>query len=104
VRAVDVLTEIYRLHSEGRTDAALDLIFTTIEADLKGRGGSMTNDLLVQVDVDRLDEDILVGLLIATYAARSLLKERPHFLERARGRLRLQLGEAVTISVLEDLT
>ena len=104
MRAVDVLAKVYQLHAEQRTDDAIDLIFTTVDADLKGTRGRMANDLLVQADIERLDENLIVGILTATYPARSMLAYRQQFSQRALERLRLHLGDAVATNLLEELT
>ncbi|MEX1231932.1 MAG: hypothetical protein WEB58_16925 [Planctomycetaceae bacterium] len=68
-----------RLDAQGQTEAALDLVYDSIDGSLK-RGQFVEVDaILEQVQVTDYSTDILIGLLTATLPARSKLQARPQF-------------------------
>jgi len=69
-------------------------IFRWVDRQLKlGQLGSSRCDaVLFAVDVKRLDEDLLVGLLTATYAGSNNIRGRVAFASRVKRRLARRLG------------
>ena len=101
--AIDVSDEIVRLYESGQTDAALDLIFRWTDHDLR-YGGAGCQTLLGIVAVEALDENVLVGLLMATAGGRSFVSSRAAFAERVRTRLASQIGTAEATQLVDELT
>jgi len=77
-----------RLDSQRRTDAALDLIYDSIDGMMRKGEFSRLNLLLPQLNVNDLSADILLGLLTATLPARSRLSCRKEFYCDAEASLR----------------
>jgi len=75
-----------------------------VDEDLKKTGGEACDLLLVSVDVDRLDEDLLVGLLTSTYAGRRLIPARAAFSKRALARLERDIGADAARKLIAEIT
>lgn len=65
-----------RLDSFGQTDAALDLIYDSIDELMRESLFSELDHVLSQVPVRRTSTDVLIGLLTATLPARTKLQNR----------------------------
>ncbi|MGE0551219.1 MAG: hypothetical protein AB7O24_26315 [Kofleriaceae bacterium] len=102
--ATSFLQEVHALHSKGETDRALDAIFCWFDDELRGDRKSSCERALRMVDVDAFDEDLLVGFLSATFAARRFLPARAELVERVRVRLSREIGAAETNQLLRELS
>jgi hypothetical protein len=100
------LATTYALHKREETDRALDHIFEWIDARMREgeRGSTLVDMMLHSVDVSKLDEDLLVGLLSATFSASSLLAGREDFTRRARERLSPEIGAEAASSLVAMLS
>jgi len=68
-----------RLDEQGRTDAALDLIYDSIDERLRNSQFPEIDTILAQLPTNELSTDILLGLLTATLPARRKLDARRTF-------------------------
>ncbi len=98
-----IASELVRLKGLKQHDRALDLIFRWIDHDLKTTAGTQATTLLAEIDVRSLDEDLIVGLLTATFAGKHLLSARDDFAARARSFLQAELGERTVNDLMADL-
>ena len=70
-----------RLDTKGYTDAALDLLYDSVDEMLRSGKYSEIDSLLRDTIVDECSTDILLGLLTATLPARSKLPYRREFFD-----------------------
>ena len=68
--------------------AALDLIFELVDELLERGAYTSVDSLMDEVDLKRLDADLVVAFLTSTLAAKDRLRRREQLLERAHARLR----------------
>jgi hypothetical protein len=68
-----------RLDAQGRTDAALDLIYDSVDELLRSNQFPEIDAIVARVAVEDCSTDILLGLLTATLPARTKLLLRKHF-------------------------
>lgn len=102
-----VLTELYRLGEMGKTDAALDLLYDTLDDLLLDHQYAECEKYLRETDPERLPDAVLVGLLTITFAARRFLRERAYaYLRIAKKLARTMSPEqvAATLRGLEGRT
>lgn len=81
------LTEIYAHAERGDDEVAAELVFDEIDdlptaGDLHG-----CNELLYTVDVERLNSNLLISFLAATFTVKDLLSGRACLLRRVEARL-----------------
>lgn len=74
-------------------DASLDFAFRTVDRWLRGKEFARCDEVLRRVDVGAFHEDLLVGLLTITFAAKAALPSRTRLLERSAAVLRQRVGE-----------
>lgn len=91
--ALDHHTETFidrarRLDEQGQADAALDLLYDSIDELLKTGKFNEVDEILSQMDVSEYSADILLGVLTATLPARDELKSRPQFFREVEQSLR----------------
>ena len=72
-----------RLDEAEGTDAKLDVVFQTFDQLHTDDDFGASDTLLHFLDPEKLGEDLTVGVLTITFAARHLLSERMPFLLRA---------------------
>jgi len=77
-----------RLDEHGRTDAALDLIYDSIDQMLRNGQFSDLDTLLVRLPTNTLSADMLLGVLTATLPARSRLSNRMEFFHNVEASLK----------------
>lgn len=75
------------LAEKGKTDDALDRLYSAIDAALERGDFEICDHFLKSTDVDRVVPDLLVGLLTVTHAARDRLPARAALFEATRARL-----------------
>jgi len=68
-------------------DAAIDVIFDKIDQMLTDGKFTEVDDILREIDVEKMKMVYLIGFLTITYAAHSKLVERDIFFERVSGHL-----------------
>ena len=81
------LEEVYSLVASGDPDTAIDLVFENIDEMLLEGHFDACNELLLAVDVKRLDTNLLVALLSVTRDAKAALSHRDEFVRRVKHRL-----------------
>ena len=87
--ADDSLERMYQLVEEGRTDTALDVLFDHIDDMLCNGEFQKCDDGIQQIDLERLDTNLLVGVLSITLAAREKLTRRAQVVQAIRKRLEI---------------
>jgi hypothetical protein len=98
-----LLHYIYTLHEAGQTCTVLTMIFNWVDADLKATKGEGCHELLSCVNVNRLDEDLLVGLLTSTYPGRNLITSREVFAYRVRQKLEQDIVHIEATKLLDEI-
>lgn len=83
------LTEIYALVKAGNPDDALDILFRQIDELLVLDQASQCEDILRSIDLQKLDSNLLVGLLSITLPIASTSTARAKVFERIERRFRL---------------
>ena len=83
MRAPSWVEDLYILAKSKRHDFAIDLIYEEVETMLSDSIESV-DTLLAGIDIDRLTADEVVAFLIITLGAKSLLQNRPSFIDRSR--------------------
>lgn len=79
---MEFIERAIRLTAEGKTDAALDIIYDNI-CGMLDEGKYEEVDLILEtVDVKRLSVDIFLGLLTTTLITKTKLKSRDSFFSR----------------------
>lgn len=102
--AAEVFLEgMQMLAARGEIDAAMDHAFDTVDRWLAEARFGLCDDMLASVDESTVHEDLLVGLLTITYAARSRLTSRADFLARASKALTRRLGAPEAARSLQGL-
>ena len=97
------MAEVYRMHATHETDRALDMIFHWFDHELRSNRASRCNHTLELVDVGALDEDLLVGFLAASFAARRLLPARTRFADKTVAKLSVDIGELEARALIAEL-
>lgn len=73
-----------KLDQRGNTDAALDLLYDTVDDQMrKGRFDDLSN-IFASANADTLSVDVILGLLTATLPARCRISERTNFFDKAK--------------------
>lgn len=86
------LDRAQRLDKHGRVDAALDLIYDSVDEMMRSGDFNKLDALLTRLQLSELSTDLLIGLLTATLPARGRLATRKSFFCRVEEILR-QRGE-----------
>lgn len=87
-RAESFLHRAQRLDRIGSTDAALDLLYDSVDAMMRGGKFCELDSLLKRLRADDYSLDMLLGILTATLPGRSKLPARGRFLKDAENALR----------------
>lgn len=101
--AAQVIEQIHYYQLGEQIDQALALIFRWVDGDLKERRGEGVDVMLKEIDVSRLDEDLIVGLMTSTYAGKKLLRMRDDFALRAKQRLAFLIGKGEAAKLMADV-
>lgn len=99
----EALEELYRLSESGQIDPGLDYLYKTIDDLLLDEQYATCDAYLQDMDLERLDSDILVGLLTITFSARHDLLKRSNILEAIREMFRSIMPEAEVSATLRGL-
>lgn len=86
----DFVERAIGLEEQGYADAALDLIYDSIDELLYAAQFALCASILNDVDVARCSDDVLLGLLTATLPAKSRIPTRGSFLRRVEAQLRVR--------------
>lgn len=87
------LEETQNLAADQGIDAALDHTFRTLDAWFRAGEFKRCDEVLRAVDVGAFHEDVLVGFLTITLAAKKHLPSRPALIERCLAALNQRIGE-----------
>jgi len=94
----DWLQEIYQQVETGTeegTDRAIDILFKHIDTMFLDGEFEGCNEILPKIDLERLDTNLLVGLLSITVAAKDKLPSRPELVRRIEERLTILAPDRV---------
>jgi hypothetical protein len=95
------LETVYSLDDQGKTRHALDVVFRRMNRILgRGRFG-FCDDILRQVDVNKLTSTLLVGFLSVTLSASAFLTARPGFFSKVRAKILAEKGPDQTARLLD---
>lgn len=83
------IEKIYISIEAGKIDKGIDILFDEIDDLLCAGEFDTCNDTLKLFDLEKLDSNLLVGLLSITYAAKDKLPYRSEMVEKIRSRLKL---------------
>ena len=95
--------QLYAREAAGEVRQALDEIFRFADFDLKFARGTGCDFLLSRIDVNRLGEDLLVGLLSATYPGKHVIPSRVAFAQRVREKLIREIGVADATKLMDEI-
>lgn len=84
---LDWLTEFYKLSENKSYDQALDLLFIKVDDAMYADDWLGIDSMLQKIDINRLETNLLVGILTATLPGKSRLAERADFYQRARSKM-----------------
>ncbi len=98
-----VVSRVYQLDRSGQIDAAIDLVFDTIDTLLCEDDFQGCDRLLKVVDADKLSIDLLVAVLSITLTARDHLPERRSLCNRVKARIQRERGARAAEIVLKGL-
>jgi hypothetical protein len=84
----DFITRAQRLAQLGKTNAALDLLYDSIDGFMRRGEFPALDSFIARAPVATLSSDILLGLLTATLPARSRLSSRKTLLSNVEATLR----------------
>jgi hypothetical protein len=100
----EFLCELYLLHSSRETEAALDLVLYWFDRNLCAGMCHACDSILSLLDVAAFDEDLLVGMAVATLPAKTRLPSRRSFIERAYSRLAPEIGNNEARKLFSELS
>ena len=81
------LDEVYSLTARGEIDSAIDVLFDHVDDLLLEGDFSTCNELLIAVDLKRLDTNLLIAILSITLSASEKLPNRTLLVSRVEKRL-----------------
>ncbi len=81
------MNEVGTLMAAGKIEEALGIVFNNCDNLLIAGKFDEINTLLDQVDTDRMNIELMVGLLAATLPAKDKLSARKHYYEKVKVRL-----------------
>ena len=84
----DYVARAVQLEQRGYADAALDLIYDSVDELLHQRQFALCASLLERVDIGNCSIDVLLGVLTATLPGKSRISTRGSFLRRVEAELR----------------
>jgi len=83
------LDDVYALVSEGNVDEAIKILYEHVDKQLISKDFNACNNLLMTIDVSRLDSNLLVVLLSITFSAKDELHNRRDLINRIESRLKV---------------
>ena len=87
MNTLDTLHSVYKLVLEKSTDEAVDVLFKHVDELLTEEQFEQCNAFLQEVNLQRLDTNLVVALISVTRAAKEKLPYRTAFLACAEARL-----------------
>jgi len=97
------LNEIYQLDLDDKTDAAIDVLFDHVDDLLSAGEFDQCDEVLKDLDPNRLSNALIVAVLSITKAAGGHLPSRFHFAERSRASLSQRIGPLRIEALLANL-
>lgn len=82
-RSTDFMQRAVRLDEKGHTDAALDLIYDSVDELMRKGEMALLDGVLTKLEPAGLSVDLLLGILTATLPARTRLPARRSLFPRA---------------------
>ncbi len=83
----NVLSKIYDLVVTNKTDDAMDMLYDVMDELLSARSFPICERMLENIDIGRLNTDLLIGALSITLPAKRFLSTRGEFLLRVEHHL-----------------
>jgi len=81
------LTNLYEAIGKVHDEKLIDLLIERFDIALSTGFFSVADELLEELDIDKLNSNLIICILSATRRARGQLPKRQDFVDRARGRL-----------------
>lgn len=101
--ALAPLSKIYELVTSNRTDDAMDLLYDVVDELLSAHSFPICERMLTDIDLGRLNADLLIGALSITLPAKNALPARAQFLQRVEQHLARTLPAAQIAELLQGL-
>lgn len=95
------LETVYSLSSQGKIRIAMDIVFRKINSLLNVSDFRSCDEILMQVEVDRLPSTLLVGFLSITLSQSPFLVKRPLFFAKVRAKILAEKGPLGTATLLD---
>lgn len=89
------IEKIYPLVEAGKIDSATNILFREVDERFCAGEFSLCNEELKEIDVKRLDTNLLVGLLTITHAAKENLPYREEMVQKIEDQLRILAPDRV---------
>lgn len=81
---MQMIEQATELEKQGRPDAALDVVYSQLDSAFHAGKFQKVDELLLDLDVDKVPTNILLGIMTITWAARRSLRNRREFCWRAK--------------------
>ena len=88
-RHADKLALIYKLVEGGMVESASDMLFDLFDDLHLEKRFEESNDLMTRIDLNKLDTNLVVGLLCITHPAKAFLPDRDKIVYLAEARLKI---------------
>jgi len=99
----NVLAQIYELVASNKTDDAMDLLYDVVDDLLSSDSFSLCDRMLTNIELGRMNADLMIGALSITLPAKSSLPARTKFLERVEQELARTLLPGDVVELLRGL-
>jgi len=102
-RQPNVLSKIYDLVTSNKIDDAMDLLYDVVDELLSAHSFPICERMLTNIDLGRLNADLLIGVLSITLPAKSVLPARAQLLQRVEEQLARSLPPTQIAELLHGL-
>ena len=99
----EALEELYRLGAAGKVDTAMDRMYRHFHELIMAKNYSECNAFLDDMDVERLPNAVLVGILTISYQVRNHVATRPEAFRRIEAKLGQTMSAARVAATLRGL-
>lgn len=97
------LDSVYSLAKQGKEDHAIDVIFEYVNSLLVQREFKSCDELLAEVNIEKIPPVLMVSFLTITAAAKPKLKNRDRFFKLVWGMVARQRGQDAADRLLDGL-